>query len=63
MFPHFLVSRPQGFDDQPGVQPQRLLSAQCRHHLVGSVAVQLHDLQVEEGGGKPRSSIPPLLLR
>lgn len=38
---------PQGFHDQPGVEPQRLLSAQRRHHLLQPLAVQLNDLQVD----------------
>lgn len=44
----------QGFDDQPGVESQRLLSAQRRHHLLQSISIQLDDLQVEA-----ESSIPP----
>lgn len=53
---------PQGFHDQPGVEPQRLLSAQRRHHRLQPVAVQLPDLQVEGGGRglQPLSSpLPP----
>lgn len=49
----------QGLDDQPGVQPQRLLPAQRRHRLLQPLPVQLHDLQVETGGPAPP---PPSLL-
>ncbi len=54
---------PQGFDDQPGVEPQRLFPAQRRHHLVQPVTVQLHDLQVETGrwGLQPPLLLPPTL--
>lgn len=54
-----LCLSPQGFDDQPGVEPQRLLSAQCRHHLLQPVAVQLDDLQVETGSWGLQSPCPP----
>ncbi|GAA6074040.1 uncharacterized, partial [Tachysurus ichikawai] len=38
-----------GFDDEPGVESQRILSAQRRHHVLQPITVQLHDLQVEPG--------------
>lgn len=51
---------PQGFHDQPGVEPQRLLSAQCRHHLLQPITVQLDDLQVETGSqGLQSPQSPP----
>lgn len=56
---------PQGFDDQPGVEPQRLLSAQRRHHLIQPITVQLDDLQVETGSQGlqfPQSPLPPMPL-
>lgn len=49
---------PQGFDDQPGVEPQWFLSAQRRHHLLQSVTIQLDDLQVETGSWGLQSPQP-----
>lgn len=48
----------QRLHDQPGVQPQRVLAAQCRHHLVQPVPLQLHDLQVVPSArrGRPTTS-------
>lgn len=43
----FYPSLSQGFDDQPGVEPQWFLSAQRCHNLLQPITVQLHDLQVE----------------
>ena len=37
----------QGLHDQPRVQSQWLLPAECRHHLLQPVPVQFHDFQVE----------------
>lgn len=53
-----LYLSPQGFDDQPGVEPQRLLSTQRCHHLLQPIAVQLYDLQVDTGSWGPQSQHP-----
>lgn len=48
----------QRLHDQLGVQPQRVFAAQCRHHLVQPVPLQLHDLQVVPTArrGRPTTS-------
>lgn len=44
-----ILSLPQGFHDQPGVEPQWILSAQCCHNFFQPITIQLNDLQVEPG--------------
>lgn len=59
----------QRFHDQPGVQPQRVLPAERRHHLVQPVALQLHDFQVVLQGLRPirrgdrGDAVPPRTAR